>query len=292
MKSPYLQNRNTPKWYRSWTFAILALVFAIVMSPARIVTSRLAVLVVSPVWNVGQFAVHSAESFVAGFKSNQALLSENRTLQTDADLLRERLRYLDVLQGENNDLKSLLSRKRDTIFSSTTPGRLCPPTASAIGAKILLSPAQSYYASMLVDVGEGDEVGRGDAVYSFGDIVLGTVSDVYPSTSRVVLYSAPKVSMSVSLGKAHLSVSAVGDGDGTFIATLPKNVSIEVGDEATVQAEKPALLALVEQIQTKGDAAFKTIYLKSPVSLRTLTWVYVDRQISTDKTPTCLDDTY
>ncbi|MFA6006859.1 MAG: rod shape-determining protein MreC [Candidatus Paceibacterota bacterium] len=291
MKTTYLQNRNQPHWYKSWTFTLVAFALALIFSPARTYASQFVIFLVSPFTYAGQFIVRSVDSLSVGLKSKENLMTENEALRTDIELSRERLSYLSVLTSENNELKNLLSRRKDTVFSSTTPWTLCAPTANSIGALVLLSPERSYYASMLIDVGSTDGISRGDKVYSFGDIVLGSVSDVYTSSSRVILYSAAKVTTSVFLGEEHVSVNIQGDGDGTFIASLPKNIKINVLDEATLPTEKPTLVARVEQVKKTEDAPFETIYLKSPVNLHTLKWVYVDRKDSNNIKRTCIPAT-
>ncbi len=292
MKKIYLQSRDKKRWYNSGTLLGVLLVLAIIFSPARGYVAEGASYVVRPFWYAGEFIVRTADGVITEFTSKQTLALENNALKDNTTHLVERLNYLTTLQNENSDLKKLLSRSNDVEFSSTTSKKLCPPTESGIGARTILSPANSYYASLLIDVGSKDAVAKGDRVYSYGDVILGTISDVYPSMSRVVLYSAPKLSTTVFLGREHVSVSIMGDGDGAFTASLPKNVSVAVGDQALLPVSGPALVAIVQAVQTKGDAPFETIYLKSPTNLHALTWVYVTRKIEKNNITPCLDVTY
>jgi len=292
MKKIYLQSREKKYWYESWGIIAVALILAIMISPARIFASRLAVLIATPFWYTGQYIVTGTESFASGFSNKQKLLAENEALKSEIATIKERLAYLSVLKDENNNLKNLISRRSNTAFSSTTSFRLCPPTETAIGGVVILSPEKSYYNSMLIDVGRDDGISKGDRVYTFGDIVLGTVCDVFSDKSRVILYSAAKVITPVFLGKENTSISIEGDGAGTFIAKLPKSVTLSKGDRATLPSDKLSLVAMVEQVKTSEDAPFATIYLKSPANLYSLKWVYVDRKNPINDTPPCLNVTF
>jgi len=288
MKKPYLQNRETVRWYQSWSVILMLLALAALFSPVRPYLSQTVLAVAQPFWATGKFLGAVYNSFSIGIKGTKTLADENQALRSRQTILEEQLHMVTLLANENNDLKALLSRVTDTTFASTTSDTLCAPGDHAIGAIVLSAPRESYYSSMIIDVGSRDMVLPGDMVYSFGGTVLGEVRDVYTTTARVILYSAAQVSTTVFLGPTHVSVTVVGDGDGTFIAKLPRDVAVKIGDEASLPSVRPTLLAFVQSIKKDEANPFQTIYFKSPVNFRSLKWVYVNRTSRLVTSPRCL----
>jgi len=254
-----------------------ALLFAIIISPLRPYCVRAVVAVASPLWYAGSLGVDSVMSLTDGLRSKKNLARENERMTSEIAMLRGRLNYLDILVNENNDLRQLLTGVRDTIYSSTTDNMICLPTPQAIGASVMSAPDRSYYSTMIINVGSSDNVAVGDLVYSFADIALGYIADLYKTQSRVVLYSAAGLTSNVYLGPENYSVVIRGDGGGTFVADLPKSIQVNRGDNAVLQSDRTVLVAKVAEVGGGEDNPLIRVYLQGPINLNNLRWVYVDR---------------
>lgn len=279
MNKIYPHNKKRNPWYRGTPVVTAALLLAIMISPARSYVSSVALMLASPFWYAGSWLYEVGQNAVGIVYDKQMLLQKEARLTEEVALLKEKLVQLDLVTQENSELKKLLSRQ--TVFShaSTTEVTYCAPVKGALGALVLTDLDSSAYSSLLLDVGSDQNVVRGDIVYSFGDTALGVVSDVYAQRTRVVLYSAPGATHAAFLGKDHVSVTVQGEGGGTFVAELPKSIVVAEGDVVALAKESPALLGTVARIILKEDAPFQEIYIKTPVNLQALRWVYIGRSM-------------
>lgn len=108
-------------------------------------------------------------------KSKENLSKENNELKKELNLINSKLLLSQILLRENNELKTLLGRKEEN--------------QKFILANVLAKPNLSPYDSLILDVGEGYGIKKGDKVIVNNNVVIGELEDVYLKTSKVRLFS-------------------------------------------------------------------------------------------------------
>lgn len=194
------------------------------------------------------------------------LALRNSVSNTDASQLRAELASTsaaladrNAVYVENVQLKQLLGR---------TPGN-----HTTLGA-ILQRPPGIPYDTLVIDIGKNGGVTPGALVFAGGSSVIGTVSDVYDTTSRVVLFSAPGESYQASL-VGGTPISLTGQGAGSMSGEVPSGTPVSAGEAVTLPGIVSAFAGSVSYINQESGASFITVYVQLPVNLFTLRYVEV-----------------
>jgi rod shape-determining protein MreC len=150
----------------------LAIVFLSVGEQSRIEKARA----------ITSFLLYPVERVTGRFASVEALEKENGELRAMVvTLYQERERLLEFAE-ERNRLRRLLDLKADSFY------RFLP-------CEIISRSSTSFFHSIMVDRGAGDSVRVGMAVVGFRGLV-GRVSQVFPTSSQVVLINNKSISVS------------------------------------------------------------------------------------------------
>lgn len=146
--------------------------------------------------------------------------------------------------------------------------------AKVIPARVLLRPPQTHYDSLILDRGTDSGVKENDIVAVSG-FVLGKIVSVGRSSSTAELFSTGGVTHDVILGTPSAVAVSNGLGGGSFSISLPRSVTVDVGD--MVRIPNSETLALGRVVSVKGEAtdAAQTVYVASPVALQTLDFVSI-----------------
>lgn len=211
-----------------------------------------------------KLASGGAESWAAYLSRQETLAKENLTLKAENEALR-----LEVLAGKQvgEDYRSL----RATLGESV-------PAAGQTLAKVILAPNRSPFDVLVVDLGKDNSrsvIGTGDLVRS-GNIALGTIASVSAYTAKVKLFSTPGEEVSAVIGPDKVPATLVGRGGGNFRAELPRGVTLALGDLALLPAWGDKIVAEVGAVDNDPEEPIQTVYLKSPVNLFTLAWLWID----------------
>lgn len=151
----------------------------------------------------------------------------------------------DVLYAENIDLKRRLGR--DTHIST-------------ILASVLMRPPWVPYDTYLIDAGSREGVVVGDLVSAGGTTLIGSVTEVYDSTAKVTLFSAPGASyQGVIAGKTPISVE--GQGGGSLKGEVPVGVNVMIGDPILFPGIAGGLTAQVSHVERHESESFQTVYM-------------------------------
>ena len=164
------------------------------------------------------------------------------------------------LYQQNLELKQLLGR---STLNHTVLG------------EVLMRPPGIPYDTLVVDIGKNGGVVPGALVFAGGTSVIGTVSDVYDTTSRVSLFSAPGESYQALLGGS-IPISLSGQGAGSMSGEVPANTVVAVGDPVTLQGALSAFAGSVSYIQQVSGSSFMTLYVQLPVDLFSLQYVEIE----------------
>ncbi|MDO8548465.1 MAG: rod shape-determining protein MreC [bacterium] len=163
-------------------------------------------------------------------------------------------------------------------------------TAHVVLASVLMRPPGTPYDTLIIDAGTGEGVTQGALVSAGGNAYIGTVSDVYTSTSRVTLFSAPGVTynalvlLSAEAGKS-IPISLVGEGAGSMSAQVPSATAVSEGDTVVVPGISTAFAGVVAHIERPAGESFETLYVHLPVDLFSLQFVEVRLSPQTGVTP-------
>jgi cell shape-determining protein MreC len=147
---------------------------------------------------------------------------------------------------------------------------------SGVQVPVLMRPPFSPYDTLVLDR-RGVSIAVGDHVFVYG-VLIGKVSFVDTTTATVLLYTAPHTTTTARIGS--LDVSVVGNGGGRYVATLPKDVVIEVGSAVTVPQVENTLLGVVSAIDIQDNGTFQDAHIALPVALNQLTVVTVTNTTS------------
>ncbi len=237
---------------------ITILIFAIMIILTPPVKNSL-FFIAKPIWQFENYIFNS--NFFKYFKSKQSLINERQQIEQKLFLAGNLMAINDILQTENEYLKDLLGRKEineRTILSS-----------------VLVKPPQIPYDTLIIDIGADKNIEVGSKVIANGNVYIGEVSEVYLSTSKVVLYSTPGGKISVVLGVNSVSVEAVGIGGGNFNIYIPREIEVKEGDIIIVPSIMTNVLGIVEKINFKETDSFQTVLFKSPINISELGFVEV-----------------
>ncbi|MCR4306769.1 MAG: rod shape-determining protein MreC, partial [Candidatus Yonathbacteria bacterium] len=210
-----------------------------------------------PLWKAGNRVSNTASSY-AGFLDSKGTLKErNDELEKEIQELRLKLLSKDLLLQENKELKAVLGRvtERDVIL-----------------AAVLSKPNNSPYDTLIIDIGKDKGIEEGDKVLVEGEIVIGTIQEVYAYSSKVELYSSPGLTHNVTLRDGTIPATAYGKGVGNFAITLPRDVEIALGDVVTIPDTEITVLGSVLYIEKDPNSPFQTILVKSPINFSELRW--------------------
>lgn len=220
----------------------------------------------APLWEVRSDVVAAVYGAFRSLESKQSLISENIALQEQTSVLRKQAFESSLLARENNELKMLLGRKKVSGDKDLL-------------ASVLRGVDTTPYDSLIVDVGSADGVYEGDLVTADGGVAIGSVRKVFSNTATVVLFSTPHEKTAVLIGGATSTVPAIaeGQGGGTFMALLPREVDVSVGDSVSLSTLNSVLFAMIERVEADPVESFERIFFKNPVNVGALRFVIIKR---------------
>jgi len=227
------------------------------------------------------------------FASKNSLYLENQVLklqlrQNDAMMAN----YNSVL-AENVSLKEILGRKDETRPNDRSVGREVNLVLSAILSK----PNQSPFDILVIDTGAKDGLQIGDTVFALGNVPIGRIANVYPHSSKVILFSnagertqavfsskpaRTDARLNDSFGQdsghsgGNIFTEVVGRGGGNFEMIVPRDLTLLKGDQVVLPGIAPYLLGIVETIISDPRDPFVKALLVSPVNIQELKLVEVE----------------
>ncbi len=170
----------------------------------------------------------------------------------------------DLLAAENAQLRAELGRPAEN--------------RQIILAGVLEGPPGTPYDTLMLDAGSALGVTPGARVFA-GGLAIGEVDTVYTAVSRITLYSAPGRSYQALVAGAKGPVPALveGQGAGSMQARVPAGSVVAVGDGVVFPGAAGSLAAKVSAVVTVPGESFKTLYLRLPVNLFDLRYVYIQK---------------
>lgn len=216
-----------------------------------------------PIISAGNNFGGKFKSINAYFSSKDFLYRENEDLKLKLDQDRENRSNYDSVVAENAELKDILGRKKED--------------KNMILSVVLSKPNQSLYDTLLIDTGSDHGVKVDDKVFASGNIPIGTIREVYPSSSKVVLFSNNGEVTQVIVSGKNVSMELVGRGGGNFEMTMPRDFTFLKGDQVVLPSIDANVVAIVETIISDSRDAFQKAILVSPINFQQLKFVEVEK---------------
>ncbi len=200
---------------------------------------------------------------------NALASSEVSTLTAELASTSAALADRDALYSQNIALKKLLDR---------------PQTSTQVLGAVLQRPPGLPYDTLLIDAGEDSGIAPGDLVFGGGTLAIGVISDAYPTTSRVSLFSAPgrtydaQVAPKATIGSV-IPLSLVGQGAGSLSGEVPAGSTAAIGDPVVIPGLNNEILGSITHIDAPSGSSFETLYMQMPVNIFSLQYVQVQTHI-------------
>lgn len=190
------------------------------------------------------------QNFSDAFSFRRNILEENKKLKTENAVLKAESLRISNLQLENNKLRGLESSNSADLFS----------------ARVISKPNHLPYDEIIIDVGS-DQVPAfrvGQLVFADKDVVLGQIESVASQYSKIKLYSTGGVKIPVVVGELAVPSIAEGLGAGNFSLTLPRGVTIKVGDQVKTSIVGDYILGYVAGVLKDSNDPFQKVIFRSP----------------------------
>ena len=200
----------------------------------------------------------------AELSSKAALGRENEQLRAQLASTSAALADRNALYQENLVLKAQLGR---TL------------TERSVLAGVLMRPPEVPYDSLMLDAGASQGIAPGDLVSAGGTTVIGTIDQVYRTTSRVKLFSSPGESyqglLAASTTRPSTPVTVVGQGGGSLSAQVPTQTAVVPGDSIVLPGVGGGFIGSVSHVDEPSGSSFETLYLQLPVNMQELSFVEI-----------------
>ncbi len=223
--------------------------------------SRTGMTIYRPVSLLGNNIAQSTVNLKALFASKKDLIVKNKVLMEEIEESNARVANYDSVVEENERLKGIFDRRHSTN--------------NFILAAILAKPNKSIYDTLVIDIGEENEVRVGSMVFALGDIPIGKVSEVSQNSSKVVLFSSWKEKTEVAISGSDNFMQIVGRGGGNFEMILPRDFNIKEGAQVLIPGINTYLLATVKTVLSDPRDSYKKALLVSPINVQELKFVQV-----------------
>ncbi len=195
------------------------------------------------------------------FKFKNNLVKENHELSQKNKRLEVDIISMKGIIDQNKHFKNLLN-----IYSETEEQKIVATVISLPP----LSPFDTFVANFK-SVNEDNLVGK--KIY-YMNILIGEVKEVYSNNLIGKLYSSSGEKINVKINNES-SAEAIGLGGLSFKIDVPKNVEIEKGMPIFPVEHRDRIIGIVDEIKTKEESSFQTIFFTFPFVFSDLTHVEI-----------------
>ena len=215
----------------------------------------------APVIDFVSAPIRGVETMAEGIRTVASLRAENVRLQAENDLLQRWRRRAEILESENQQLRSVT-------------GTVSDETRSLITARAVTAPGGSFAHTILIAIGDESGIAAGDPVITSNGLV-GIVYEVGRAYARVLMISDINARIPVMLASSSWPGLTIGrNGEYLELAFLPAEARPEVGELVLTSGHGgilPAGLAVGRVDRVDGD----DIRVRPAVEFRNLGYVSV-----------------
>lgn len=200
----------------------------------------------------------------------RGLSAENQRLEAEVANLRQKLAENAQLRQENAALRSQLQ------FGETDAKQLRP-------AQIVSYQPDNFRQFITINRGSRDGIREGQAVVAEGQILVGSISEVTPTSAKVFLLTDPDFRVSAqdldSPTKASGTVRGQ-IGSGLVMERIPQDQPVKPGDTIVTSGlggslPKGLIIGRVESVNQKDNAVFQSAQIVSGLRYNRLELVFV-----------------
>jgi len=171
----------------------------------------------APVIDFVSAPIRGVETMAEGIRTVASLRAENVRLQAENDLLQRWRRRAEILESENQQLRSVTGTVSDEIRSLIT-------------ARAVTAPGGSFAHTILIAIGNESGIAAGDPVITSNGLV-GIVYEVGRAYARVLMISDINARIPVMLASSSWPGLTIGRNDEYLeLAFLPAEARPEVGE--------------------------------------------------------------
>jgi len=219
--------------------------------------------IAKPTWSFRNALQERIAIIKNALKTKNTLIQENTIYRDELLQLRREVFLTSILKQDNARLLALLNRAREK--------------ENFLPASVISDDSFSPYDTFILDIGSEHGVREGMIVFTPEGIAVGVVSAILEKTATVAYFSAPTMSIDVVLNATtSIHTTLKGYGSGTMILSLPRDVEVATGNTVQLPTFLTYPIGEVVDIEAKPEDAYKTIYVKSPVNIHTLRYVFLD----------------
>lgn len=194
---------------------------------------------------------------------NQELTAQNLKMQSDLVKLQEVIRENSVLK---NQLEIKKTQKEDYHY---------------IMASVFGYNPTNLGQYLFIDKGSRDGIAKDAAVVASGDVLVGKISEVFPTKAKVMLISDSNSAINALAQKNRSSGVLKGNqGMGVFLEMVPRDKDLETGEYVISAGSgdnfpKGLLIGEIAEIMVSDVEAFKQAKIKPAADLDALEAVFV-----------------
>ena len=215
----------------------------------------------APVIDFVSAPIRGVETMAEGIRTVASLRAENVRLQAENDLLQRWRRRAEILESENQQLRSVT-------------GTVSDENRSLITARAVTAPGGSFAHTILIAIGDESGIAAGDPVITSNGLV-GIVYEVGRAYARVLMISDINARIPVMLASSSWPGLTIGrNGEYLELAFLPAEARPEVGELVLTSGHGgilPAGLAVGRVDRVDGD----DIRVRPAVEFRNLGYVSI-----------------
>jgi rod shape-determining protein MreC len=215
----------------------------------------------APVIDFVSAPIRGVETMVEGIRTVASLRAENVRLQAENDLLQRWRRRAEILESENQQLRSVT-------------GTVSGENRSMITARAVTAPGGSFAHTILIAIGDENGIAVGDPVITSNGLV-GIVYEVGRAYARVLMISDINARIPVMLASSSWPGLTIGrNGEYLELAFLPAEARPEVGELVLTSGHGgilPAGLAVGRVDRVDGDF----IRVRPAVEFRNLGYISI-----------------
>ena len=215
----------------------------------------------APVIDFASAPIRGVETMAEGIRTVASLRAENVRLQAENDLLQRWRRRAEILESENQQLRSVTGTVSDEIRSLIT-------------ARAVTAPGGSFAHTILIAIGDESGIAAGDPVITSNGLV-GIVYEIGRAYARVLMISDINARIPVMLASSSWPGLTIGrNGEYLELVFLPAEARPEVGELVLTSGHGgilPAGLAVGRVDRVDGD----DIRVRPAVEFRNLGYVSV-----------------
>ncbi len=163
---------------------------------------------------------------------------------------------IERLENENASLTESLKEFQDKKEFDLAD------TSKVIILYPIIRDYSGIYSSAVLSKGFSDGVEAGALVYLRGMEPVGTITEVHDKTSVMTPFSASNIKTDAVIKGKDLNLSLTGAGGGSFVAELPKNVDISVGDEVFYGEDQKMKLGTVVTVKNDLESVSEVIFIR------------------------------